>query len=975
MTGAGPFGVWLSLFLLCVAAGWPTSAAAAPERVLVERFKNDPIGVVQMRLPNGLTVLLSENHERAEIFGAVVVRAGGKNDPADNTGIAHYLEHMLFKGTTELGTIDYAKERPHLEQIERLYAQYAAATTDEDRKRLQKAIDAAAQSAAKWAVPNELDHLIAEIGGTQVNAFTSNDITAYYNLFPASQLATWLDLYAHRFEQPVFRLFPSELEAVYEEKNRSMDGFMEPAYEEFMRSFYGGHPYGEQPVLGTVEHLKRPSIVAMREFYERYYVASNMALVLSGDFEAVTVAPMIAEKFGGWRSGNEAKPLTQPTPKFQGRTAVTRRLTPIRAAALAFHTPTQGHADYGALQIARRVLANGDRAGVLDRLVDDGKLLLAMLIPMDFHDQDGLVLLYAPRIVSQTMRRAESLVRGAIDSLREGKVPDDTIEAARRNLLLEIEGQWEDNEERALVMADTWARHHSWDTYVAMLDDIRSATPAAVAQAADRWMGDNYLSFRSRFGLNKPGKLTKPDYTPVVPEREAHSPYHAATHPLPEVSPRPRFVDLDTDVQGGISLGPAATLTTANNPHNDIYTLSVRFGLGHDARPELTRLANYLPKVGTKSRGADGFTSALYDIATTLDMTSTDEEFVVTLQGPEQHLHTALSLLSELMTEPADDRRRLRTIRREAWATERVYRDEPQEVAQALWAHVLYGERSGQRRRGMRAMRAFSTGSLLRAWSAVQTRHAQVQYIGRKTKGLGVTLARALPWTTKPQPAEKVVHRVRATYEDNQVFFVPKRNTVQTQLWFYVQGEPVPLAQAAARDAYEEYLAGSMGGIIFQEIREYRALAYSAYGGYDDPDLANRPGYFYGYVGCQADKTADAIDVMKTIISDLPKKPERMNALRGALSRSQETADPQFRDLPQAIAQWRWQGYATDPRRLRQREYDQLKWNDIEDFWRAYVKDRPIVMMVVADPKRIDMALLREHGPVTTVREAVLYAP
>ncbi|MBL4686572.1 MAG: insulinase family protein, partial [Nannocystaceae bacterium] len=505
---AGPFGVWLLLFLVVLTVG--RSANAAPGRVAILRFEDDPIGVVQMRLPNGLTVLLSENHERSEIFGAVVVRAGGKNDPAEHTGIAHYLEHMLFKGTDELGTIDYAQERPHLDEIERLYNEYAAARTDAARDRLQHAIDDAAQKAAKWAIPNELDHLLAELGGTEVNAFTTNDITAYYNLFPSSQLSTWLDIYAHRFEAPVFRLFPSELEAVYEEKNRSMDGFMEPAYEAFIRSLYPGHPYGEQPVLGTVEHLKRPSLTAMREFYERYYVASNMALVLSGDFEAASIAPMIAAKFGGWETGQPANLALPEVKPLSGRVSETQRLTPIRAAAFAFRTPALAHEDYPALKVAQRVLANDEGAGTLDRLVDDGKLLLAMLIPLNFHDHDGLVLLYAPRIVSQSMRRAEALVRGAIDELRQGKVAATTIEAARDNLLREIGAQWEDNRTRALTMADTWARHDSWETYVAMIAGVRSVTPAQVAAAADTWLGDNYLSFHSRLGRHRPGKLDKP---------------------------------------------------------------------------------------------------------------------------------------------------------------------------------------------------------------------------------------------------------------------------------------------------------------------------------------------------------------------------------------------------------------------------------------------------------------------------------
>ena len=114
---------------------------------------------------------------------------------------------------------------------------------------------------------------------------------------------------------------------------------------------------------------------------------------------------------------------------------------------------------------------------------------------------------------------------------------------------------------------------------------------------------------------------------------------------------------------------------------------------------------------------------------------------------------------------------------------------------------------------------------------------------------------------------------------------------------------------------------------------------------------------------------------MKSILSAMPKKPERTAAVRGALVRSAETATPGFRDLPQDVTAWRWQGYATDPRRLLQREYEKLSWDDIEGFWTDHVKDRPVVLMVVGDPKRVDKKMLEQHGPVTVVREGTLYSP
>ena len=302
----------------------------------------DPLGVQKVVLDNGFSVYLTENHERPEVFGAVVVDTGAKNDPADNTGMAHYLEHMLFKGTTRLGTTDWDKEKPLQEELEGLYEQLKGA--DEAKaKAIQAQIAKTVGKTYAYAVPNEFDQLLQEFGGTGVNAFTTYDETVYHNTFPASQIGPWLELYSHRFVDPVFRLFPTELEAVYEEKNIAIDTLGYELFRQFMRGAFPGHPYGQNDILGEVEHLKRPSLKAMRAYFDRFYVAGNMALVLSGDFDPEEVLPLVEKTFGTWK--------TQPAPKLRERKirpfAVDEplkvRLTPVRAGGVAFRTVPESH--------------------------------------------------------------------------------------------------------------------------------------------------------------------------------------------------------------------------------------------------------------------------------------------------------------------------------------------------------------------------------------------------------------------------------------------------------------------------------------------------------------------------------------------------------------------------------------------------------------------------------------------------------
>ncbi|MEM7040294.1 MAG: insulinase family protein, partial [Bacteroidota bacterium] len=286
---------WIGFCLLYLFSSW--TLLAQDRDVANSMLENDPLNVKKAVLDNGFEVYLIEDEHAPMIFGAVAVKAGGKYDPKDATGMGHYLEHMLFKGTTTLGTTDYTKEKVYLDKIDALYEDLGKTTEPEKRKAIQKKINEEAVAAAEYAIPNELDRLLASIGSKGVNAFTTAEMIVYHNSFPSNQVEKWLDIYAHRFQNPVFRLFQSELETVYEEKNRAMDDFTRPLFERFQKSLFKNHPYGQQSVLGETDHLKNPSLMKMYAYFNKYYVANNMALVLSGDFDAEEVMPVIKAKF------------------------------------------------------------------------------------------------------------------------------------------------------------------------------------------------------------------------------------------------------------------------------------------------------------------------------------------------------------------------------------------------------------------------------------------------------------------------------------------------------------------------------------------------------------------------------------------------------------------------------------------------------------------------------------------------------
>ena len=219
----------------------PKVPALVPKPLADDLFKT-----TVHRLENGLTVYLSPSHEKPRVSAWIAFRVGGKHDPSDSTGMAHYLEHMLFKGSRRMGTLDYEKEKVHLDRILELYEKLFETKDPEERKKVYAEIDAENVKAYDYAIPQEFGNVYDELGFGGLNAFTGPEYVTYICDFPANRAETWAKVEADRFARPVFRLFQTEIETVYEEKNMSMDRPWTVINEAMGKAVYKEHPYGQQ---------------------------------------------------------------------------------------------------------------------------------------------------------------------------------------------------------------------------------------------------------------------------------------------------------------------------------------------------------------------------------------------------------------------------------------------------------------------------------------------------------------------------------------------------------------------------------------------------------------------------------------------------------------------------------------------------------------------------------------------------------
>ncbi len=296
----------------------------------------DPLGTKMYTLPNGLKIFMSVNKDEPRIQTYIAVRVGGKNDPAETTGLAHYFEHLMFKGTEQFGTSDYAAEKPLLDEIERLFEIYRKTTDEGARADIYHAIDSISYAASLIAIPNEYDKLMSAIGANGTNAYTSNDVTCYVENIPSNEIENWARIQADRFEHPVIRGFHTELETIYEEKNMSLTSDGRKMAEAMLSALFPTHPYGTQTVLGTQENLKNPSITNVKNYHKTWYVPNNMAICLSGDFDPDNMVDIIAKYFGHLKPNPNLPKLDFPAEMT--RSVGQRGRTPLSGLA---HTRSQ----------------------------------------------------------------------------------------------------------------------------------------------------------------------------------------------------------------------------------------------------------------------------------------------------------------------------------------------------------------------------------------------------------------------------------------------------------------------------------------------------------------------------------------------------------------------------------------------------------------------------------------------------------
>jgi predicted Zn-dependent peptidase len=929
-----------------------------------ETAENDPLHARIYTLDNGMKVYMTVYKDAPRIQTYIAVRAGSKNDPSDATGLAHYLEHMVFKGTDKYGSLDFSKEQPLLKQIEDLYEVYRKTTDESKRKVLYHQIDSVSGVAAKYAIANEYDKMIAAIGGQGSNAYTSVEQTVYVCDVPSNQLDKWLSIEAERWRNPQMRLFHTELEAVYEEKNRGLDNDQDKAWEALSAGLYRKHTYGTQTTIGTIEHLKNPSIKKIKEYYNTYYVPNNMALCLSGDFDPDQAIKLIDARFGS--APSKKVPVFNPPVEDEITSPIVKEVwgPETESLILGFRFPGATSRDAEMMYLVNRLLSNG-KAGLIDLNLNQQQKLLDGGAYADLNKDYSSQLFFASPKEGQKIDDVKQLLLNQLELLKKGEFPDWLLSATITDLKLEQTKAFEQNSARADAFVRSFIWDQPWQQYITELDRLSKVTKQDVIDFANKYYKNNYVIVYKRTGDDKNvQKVTKPAITPVEVNREQQSQFlkDIVTTKSPDIEPV--FIDYQKDIHTS-ALKSNIPLLYTENSENKTFDMYYVFDMGSNNNKKLPVAIDYLPFLGTSKMKADEVQQEFYKLGCSFNVFNSEDQVYVSLSGLSENYDKALKLFEDLLSDAKPDKQALSNLVEDIMKRRADAKlDKNTILRQAMYNYGIYGAKSPFTNvlssAELKSLKAEDLTGIIKGLNGYEHR---VLYYGPAKQTEVEAFLNAYhkaPAQLKPVPAATQFNMQNTGGTVYVVDFPMK----QAEIIMLSKGNGYDKNMTPTISMFNEYFGGSMGSIVFQDMRESKALAYSVSSTYRTPNRKEKPYYSYAYIGTQADKLPEAMKGMNELMTNMPESEITFNAAKESVIQSLRTERITKSDILFNYERAKKMGLDYDIRRDIYMKVPTMTIADVRNFQQTYVKSKPFTIMVLGDKKVLDMKTLEKYGAV-----------
>ena len=953
----------LCFLLFCLFAFLPLSAKEY-------KFSSVPGDLTKTRiytLDNGLKVYLSVNKEKPRIQTYIAVRTGSKNDPAETTGLAHYLEHLMFKGTRQFGTNNAEAEQPLLDDITARYEAYRKLTDPEQRRQAYHEIDSVSQLAAQYFIPNEYDKLMAAIGAQGTNAFTSNDVTCYTEDIPSNEIENWAKIQSDRFQHMVIRGFHTELEAVYEEYNLYLSDDGDKIWSAMGKKLTPTPPYGTQTTIGTQEHLKYPSIVNIKNYFNRWYVPNNVAVCMAGDFDPDQTVAIIDRYFGQWKPGADVsqpefpaqRPLTAPT----DTTVIGQQTDQVWMGWLA---KKASDLQCDTLEVIEDMLSNG-RAGIFDlNLNQDMKVQVAQAGVQTQQDYSAFLMIGQPK-PGQSLEEVKDLLLSELENLKQGRFPDDLLESVINNKKLSYQRALDNNRWRVGQHLNAFVNGETWQHHVGQLDRISRMTKQQVVDFAQRFFTDGYAVIYKRQGVDTlQKKIDKPAITPIPTNRDQVSQFVRDIQQS-EVEPiQPQFVDFSRDLTVAETKKKGLPLLYKQNTDNGLFNLTFRYEFGHEDDNRYDVASDYLDYVGTDKMSAAEVKQQFYKLACNYSISVNSDNLSVSLSGLSENMPAALSLLEDVLHHAKADRQSYDQYvaltlkgRDDAKLDQRTCFD-------YLYHYAVYGPHN-VRRDDMTAdqLRQADPQQLLDLLGSLNSLQHTVLYYGPLSqKELSAIINKVHKTPKRLQAVPEGKPYAEQATPQNEVYLAPYDAKNIYLRMYHNENRPWTADEAAVQTVFNEYYGGGMNGIVFQELREARGLAYNASAWYIRPSKREQSEYYYAHIISQNDKMMDCVRQFHEILDNMPQSEAAFGIAKEAVTKQLASQRTTKFGVISAYLTAKRRGLDYD---LNQKIYEQLPaitLQDITRFEQQQMARKPYRYILLGNEGELDMKSLEQIAPV-----------
>ena len=929
--------------------------------------EDDPLKTRIYKLENGLTVYLTVYKNEPRVQTYIPIKAGSKNDPSDATGLAHYLEHMLFKGTDKYSSKDYEKEKPLIDKIINLYEDYRKAKDEKKRKEIYKQIDSISGAAAKYAIANEYDKMMNIIGAKGTNAYTWVEQTVYTNDIPSNQLEKWIMIESERFRNPVMRLFHTELEAVYEEKNMGLDDDGDKAWETLFLNLYTTHQYGTQTTIGTIDHLKNPSIKKVIEYYNTYYVPNNMAICLSGDLDPDRTIELIDKYFGSMN--------TKPVPEFIP--AIENPITkPIVEEVygqdaeflyLGYRFPGANTKENDIVTMIDMILANS-AAGLLDlNLNQSQKVLGSGSFVMGYKDYSTHILYGNPR-EGQKLEEVKDLLLGQVEKVKKGDFPDWLIEAIINDLKLSQIKEQESNRSRANALVDAFIKDIPWEDQVNRIDRLSKITKQDIIDFANKNYGNNYAVVYKKTGEDKNvRKVEKPEITPVEVNRQDKSPFlqNISTTPVEDI--KPVFIDYKNDLTES-KIKNDIPLYYKKNEENELFNLNFVIDIGGFHDKKIPIAASYFGYLGTSKYTPSELKEEFYKLGCSYSISSGDEETTISLSGLNENFDKAITLLENVISDVQPNKDALDNLVLDILKVRADNKLNKEKILwDAMYSYGKYGEKSPfSDILSESELKLLSPDELTAKIKSLPSyKHKALYYGPLSNEEISAKLNNHHNVSAAGliNPPEAVKYEEVPTNE-NIVYVVNYPDMVQAEILMLSRKEKYNKNLAPYITMYNEYFGGGMSGIVFQDLRESKALAYGTFSSFTTPPKKERSHYNIAYIGTQADKLPEAVKGLADLLTDMPSSEVTYNSAKDNLIQKINTERITKAGILGSYLSAQKLGLDYDIRKDIYDKAQSLSLDDIQKFQQEHVKGSKYTILVLGDKNKLDTKALEKYGTV-----------